>query len=71
LGGAEVAHRAEITVAGNLKDMLFKRLPKVKQSATGEGLIEAAITENVHQSTMDIVAHSEILRNAKEQPQVD
>jgi len=29
---------------------------KVKQSATGEALIEAAFKENVHQSAMDILA---------------
>ncbi|PYV67646.1 MAG: carbonic anhydrase, partial [Acidobacteria bacterium] len=29
--------------------------------------IEAAIKENVHQSAMDVLAHSEVLRHAKEQ----
>jgi carbonic anhydrase len=48
-------------------DQIEPAVTKVKQSATGEALIEAAIKENVHQSTMDILAHSEVLRSAKEQ----
>src|SRR6266403_1960019 len=40
---------------------------KVKGSATGDALIEAAIKENVHQSAVDVLAHSEVLRHGKEQ----
>lgn len=50
-----------------LVDQIEPAVTKVKQSATGKALIEAAIKENVHQSAMDIVARSEVLRNAKEQ----
>jgi len=48
-------------------DQLDPAVKKVKGSATGEALIEAAIKENVHQSAMDVLAHSEVLRHAKEQ----
>jgi carbonic anhydrase len=34
---------------------------------TGDALIEAAIKENVHVSATDVLAHSEVLRHAKEQ----
>jgi carbonic anhydrase len=40
---------------------------KVKGSTTGDALIEAAVRENVHQSAMDVLAHSEVLRLGKEQ----
>ncbi len=48
-------------------DQIDPAVKKVKGSATGDALIEAAIKENVHQSTMDVLAHSEVLRHAKEQ----
>jgi len=50
-----------------LVDQIEPAVTKVKQSATGDALIEAAIKENVHQSAMDILAHSEVLRSAKKQ----
>src|SRR5438477_8182222 len=48
-------------------DQIDPAVKKVKGSATGDALIEAAIKENVHQGTMDVLAHSEVLRHAKEQ----
>ncbi len=48
-------------------DQIGPAVEKVKGSATGDALIEAAIKENVHQSAMDVLAHSEVLRHAKEQ----
>lgn len=48
-------------------DQIDPAVMKVKGSATGDALIEAAIKENVHQSAMDVLAHSELLRHAKEQ----
>jgi len=46
-------------------DQIDPAVMKAKHSATGDALIEAAIKDNVHQSAMDIVAHSEVLRHAK------
>ena len=46
-------------------DQIDPAVAKVKGSATGDALIEAAIKENVHQSAMDIVAHSDVLQHAK------
>jgi len=40
---------------------------KAKRSATGDALIEAAVKENVHESAVDVLAHSDVLRTAKEQ----
>jgi carbonic anhydrase len=48
-------------------DQIDPAVKKVKSSATGDVLIEAAIKQNVHQSAMDILAHSDVLRHAKEQ----
>src|SRR5437899_12866457 len=48
-------------------DQIDPAVKRVKGSATGDALIEAAIKENVHQSAMDVLAHSEVLRHAKEQ----
>jgi carbonic anhydrase len=48
-------------------DQIYPAVRKVKGVATGEELIEAAIKENVHQSAMDVLAHSEVLRYGKEQ----
>ena len=46
-------------------DQIDPAVAKAKQSATGDALIEAAVKENVHQSAMGVVTHSEVLRNAK------
>jgi len=48
-------------------DQIEPAVTKMKQSATGDALIEAAIKENVHESAMNVVAQSEVLRRAKEQ----
>jgi carbonic anhydrase len=48
-------------------DEIEPAVKKVKQSATGDALIEAAVKENVHESAMNIVAQSEVLRHAKEE----
>ncbi len=48
-------------------DQIEPAVTKVKQSATGDAFIEAAVRENVHRSAMDVVAHSELLRHAKEE----
>jgi carbonic anhydrase len=48
-------------------DQIDPAVAKVKQFATRDALIEAAVKENVHQSATDIVTHSEVLREAKEQ----
>ena len=48
-------------------DQIDPAVMKAKQSATGDALIEAAVKENVHESARDVLAHSELLRQAKEQ----
>ena len=48
-------------------DQINPAVMKVKGAATGDALIEAAVKENVHESAMDVLAHSEVLRHAKEQ----
>ena len=48
-------------------DQIEPAVTKVKQSASGDALIEAAVKENVHQSAMNVLAQSEVLKNAKEQ----
>jgi carbonic anhydrase len=48
-------------------DQIEPAVMKVKQSASGGALIEAAIKENVHESAMNVVAQSEVLRHAKEE----
>jgi carbonic anhydrase len=48
-------------------DQIDPAVKRVKGSATGDALIDAAGRENVHQSAMDVLAHSEVLRHAKEQ----
>lgn len=50
-----------------LVDQIRPAVMTVKGSATGDALVEAAIKENVHQSAKDVLAHSGVLRHAKEQ----
>jgi carbonic anhydrase len=69
-GAVTAACSGEKMPTANLQAMVDQIEPavqKVKGSATGDALIEAAIKENVHQSAMDVLAHSEVLRHAKEQ----
>lgn len=46
-------------------DQIDPAVAKAKQSASGDALIEDAVKDNVHQSAADIVAHSDLLREAK------
>src|SRR5215831_19324475 len=48
-------------------DQINLAVMKAKRSATGDALIEAAVKENVHESAVDVLAHSDVLRTAKEQ----
>lgn len=48
-------------------DQIEPAVMKAKQSATGDALIEAAIEQNVHESTLHVLAQSEVLRHAKEE----
>ncbi len=69
-GAVTAACSSERMPTANLRSMVDQIEPavkKVKGSATGDALIEAAIKENVHQSATDVLAHSEVLRHAKEQ----
>jgi carbonic anhydrase len=69
-GAVTAACSGEKMPSPNLQAMVDQIEPavvKAKQSASGDALIEAAVKENVHQSALDVVAHSEILRHAKEE----
>ena len=69
-GAVTAACSGEKMPTANLQamvDQIDPAVKKVKGSATGDALIEAAIKENVHESAMDVLAHSEVLRHAKEQ----
>jgi carbonic anhydrase len=50
-----------------LVDQIEPAVTKVKQSASGDALIEAAVKENVHESALNIVTQSDVLRRAKEE----
>jgi carbonic anhydrase len=69
-GAVTAACSGEKMPTPNLQAMVDQINPavmKAKRSATGDALIEAAVKENVHESAMDVLAHSEVLRTAKEQ----
>ncbi len=69
-GAVTAACSGEKMPTANLQAMVDRIDPavmKVKGSATGDALIEAAIKENVHESAMDVLAHSKVLKQAKEQ----
>lgn len=69
-GAVTAACSGEKMPSPNLQAMVDQIEPavmKAKQLATGDALIEAAIKENVHQSAMNVVAQSEVLRHAKEE----
>jgi len=69
-GAVTAACSGEKMPTANLQAMVDQIDPAVKKakgSATGDARIEAAIKQNVHQSAMDLLAHSEVLRRAKEQ----
>ena len=69
-GAVTAACSGEKMPTANLQamvDQIDPSVKKVKGSATGDALIEAAIKENVHESARDVMMHSEVLRRAKEQ----
>jgi len=69
-GAVTAACSGEKMPTANLQAMVDQIDPAVKKakgSAAGDALIEAAIKQNVHQSATDLLAHSEVLRRAKEQ----
>jgi carbonic anhydrase len=69
-GAVTAACSGEKMPTANLQTMVDQIHPAVKKakgSATGDALIEPAIKENVHQSAMDLLAHSKVLRHGKEQ----
>lgn len=69
-GAVTAACSGEKMPTSNLQAMVDKIDPavkKVKDSAKGDALVEAAIKENVHQSTRDVLAHSEVLKHAKDE----
>jgi carbonic anhydrase len=69
-GAVTAACSGEKMPTANLQAMVDKIDPavtKVKSSAKGDALIEAAIKENVHESAQDVLAHSEVLKHAKEE----
>jgi len=66
-GAVIAACSGEKMPSRNLEAIVDKINPAVKQAKTyakGDGLIEAAVRENVHQSAKDVLANSEILREA-------
>jgi carbonic anhydrase len=50
-----------------LVDQIQPAVAKVKDSSKPDTLVESAIQENVHQSARDMLAHSEVLRHAKDE----
>ncbi len=69
-GAVTAACSGEKMPTANLQamvDQIDPAVKKVKGSAKGNALIEAAIKENVHESAMDVLAHSEVLQHAKQQ----
>lgn len=66
-GAVSAACSGEKMPSANLDAIMKKIDPAVSQArahATSDELIEAAIKENVHQSAQDVLANSEIVRNA-------
>jgi carbonic anhydrase len=66
-GAVSAACSGEKMPSPNLDAIVEKIDPAVTQAKTyarAEDLIESAIKENVHQSAKDVVANSEIIRNA-------
>lgn len=69
-GAVTAAASGEKMPTSNLQalvDQIEPAVAKVKDSAKGDALVEAAVEENVHQSAKDVLAHSEVLRHAKEE----
>jgi carbonic anhydrase len=69
-GAVTAACSGEKMPSANLQAIVDKIDPAVRQArnyANPDGLLEAAIEENVHQSAQDMLANSEILRQALKQ----
>jgi carbonic anhydrase len=69
-GAVTAACSGDKMPTSNLQAMVDKIEPavvKVKNSTKGDALVEAAIKENVHQSGRDVLAHSEVLKHAKDE----
>ena len=69
-GAVTAACSGEKMPTANLQAIVDKIDPAVAQAKTyakGDGLLDAAILENVHQSARDVLANSEVLRHAHEQ----
>jgi carbonic anhydrase len=69
-GAVTAAASGEKMPTSNLQalvDQIAPAVAKVKDSAKGDALIESAVQENVHLSARDVLAHSEVLRHAKEE----
>lgn len=66
-GAVIAACSGEKMPSANLEAIVDKIAPAVAQAKTyakPDDLVESAITENVHQSARDVLANSEIIRNA-------
>ena len=69
-GAVTAACSEEKMPTSNLQALVDKISPavaRVKGSAKGDAFVEAAIRENVHESAVDVLAHSEVLRHGKEE----
>ena len=70
-GGVTAACSGAKMPTANLQAIVDKIDPAVKEAeksgAKGDGLSEAAIQENVHNSAKDVIANSEVLRRYVEQ----
>jgi carbonic anhydrase len=68
-GAVTAASSGEKMPTSNLQalvDQIQPAVAKVKGSSKPDTLVESAIQENVHQSARDVLAHSEVLRHAKD-----
>lgn len=69
-GAVTAACSGEKMSTSNLQAIVDKISPAVAQAKTyvkADGLLDAAIRENVHQSVRDVLANSEVLRHAHEE----
>jgi carbonic anhydrase len=69
-GAVTAACSGEKMPTANLQAMVDKIDPAVARAKTyagADGLLDAAILENVHQSARDVLANSEVLRHAHEE----
>ena len=69
-GAVTAASAGEKMPTSNLQalvDQIQPAVAKVKDSSNADTLVESAIQENVRQSARDVLAHSEVLRHAKDE----